>query len=56
MVGLADDQPLHLQIPVEKGGSLGGSTETWIRSCLQDPAAEGLRNSNIANLARAPSN
>lgn len=56
MVGLAQNQPLHLQVPVEKGGSVGGSTETWVGSCLQDPTVEGVKNSNGARLARAPTN
>lgn len=33
---------------------MGGSIETWIGSCLQDPAAEQVRNSNVARLARHP--
>lgn len=33
---------------------MGGSTETWVGSCLQDPTAEGVRNSNVARLGRHP--
>lgn len=55
-MSLAQDQPQHLQVPAEKGRGMERSTETRVGSCLQYSTVERVRSSNVARLARRPTN